>query len=301
LFSTEGGQFIGGHGMKQDNKLKTAAGLSDLWDGKPIRRVRSGDGASVMPGRRFSMHIMLQPEVADILFGDNLLDGQGLLSRILVTVPDSAAGSRLWHNERPETDRNLKRYGARLLDILETPLPLAKDKSNELQPRALPLAPEARDYWIRFHDYIEAEIRSDGALEPVRALASKLPEHAARLAAVLTLVSDIETPAVGFEAMRAGIALTEHYAMEALRLAAISRVSHDLRLAKKLLHWLHRKWHESAISLPDLYQRSLNATGDQATAKKIVAILEEHGWLEENPGGAVVAGVRRRNAWRIVT
>jgi hypothetical protein len=31
LFSAEGGQFIGGHGMNEDNKLKTAAGLSCAW------------------------------------------------------------------------------------------------------------------------------------------------------------------------------------------------------------------------------------------------------------------------------
>jgi hypothetical protein len=30
LFATEGGQFIGGHGMKDDAKLRNAAGLSDL-------------------------------------------------------------------------------------------------------------------------------------------------------------------------------------------------------------------------------------------------------------------------------
>jgi len=54
IFATEGGQFIGGHGMSDDNKLKTAAGLSDIWDGKPIRRVRSGDGSTILPGRRLT-------------------------------------------------------------------------------------------------------------------------------------------------------------------------------------------------------------------------------------------------------
>jgi hypothetical protein len=38
LFSAEGGQFIGGHGMSEENKLKTAAGLSCAWDGEPLQR-----------------------------------------------------------------------------------------------------------------------------------------------------------------------------------------------------------------------------------------------------------------------
>jgi hypothetical protein len=34
---------MGGHGMNQDNQLKTAAGLSELWDGIRISRVRATD------------------------------------------------------------------------------------------------------------------------------------------------------------------------------------------------------------------------------------------------------------------
>jgi len=42
IFSNEGGRFVGGHGMNQDNRLKTASGLSELWDGAPISRTRGG-------------------------------------------------------------------------------------------------------------------------------------------------------------------------------------------------------------------------------------------------------------------
>jgi len=300
IFASEGGQFIGGHGMRDESKLATAAGLSAAWDGDPIKRVRAGDGTMILPGRRLAMHLMAQPDVADILFRDPLLADQGLLSRLLVTAPESAAGSRLWHEERPESDRDLKRYGARLLNILEAPFPLSPGKSNELEPRPLSLAPEAVRLWILFVDHVEKAIAQAGALESVRGLANKLPEHAARLAAVLTLVNDIDAGLIGADNMRAGIALAEHYASEALRLFGASRVNAELRLAQKLLDWLLRQWTESAVSLPDIYQRSLNAIGDQATARKLVAILEGHGWLVRMPERALIAGQRRREAWRIV-
>jgi hypothetical protein len=58
LFAGEGGQFIGGHGLSKDNKLKTSAGLSTLWDGGVIRRVRVADGITIMPNRRLCMHVM---------------------------------------------------------------------------------------------------------------------------------------------------------------------------------------------------------------------------------------------------
>ena len=173
LFSAEGGQFIGGHGMSQEAKLRTAAGISSLWDGEPIKRVRAGDGASILPGRRLSIHLMAQPDVASVMLSDRVLADQGMLSRLLVSSPASTAGNRMWREPKPESDIALKLYGEKLLSILERPLPLAEDKTNELTPRPLKLSPEAREIWIAFVDHIEGEMM--GGLEPIRGLANKLP------------------------------------------------------------------------------------------------------------------------------
>jgi hypothetical protein len=58
--------------MSEDNRLKTAAGLSCVWDGDDIRRVRAGDGASILCSKRTSMHLQAQPGVADLWFRDYL-------------------------------------------------------------------------------------------------------------------------------------------------------------------------------------------------------------------------------------
>lgn len=39
IFSAEGGQFIGGYGMREENKIRTATALSSAWDGEPIKRI----------------------------------------------------------------------------------------------------------------------------------------------------------------------------------------------------------------------------------------------------------------------
>lgn len=105
IFATEGGQFIGGHGMSDDNKLRTATGLSSAWDGEPIRRVRAGDGASILPGRRLSVHLMVQPDVASILLNDRLLTNQGLLSRMLITAPIAPPACACGTSPRPQVKR----------------------------------------------------------------------------------------------------------------------------------------------------------------------------------------------------
>ena len=300
IFTAEGGQFIGGHGMSDEAKLRTAAGLSSTWDGEPIKRVRAADGVTVLPGRRLAVHLMVQPDVAAVWLNDPLLGGQGLLSRVLATAPSMSSGTRMWREPSSRTQPAIEKYRNHLLEILEQPLPLVAGSRNTLEPRRLKLSSEARRLWIAFYDHIEGRVGAGGELEPIRGLANKLPEHAARIAAVVAMVGDIETGEVAGSEMAAGIELAEHYATEALRLFNASRVNADLGLAQRLLNWLINTWSEQAISLPDIYQRSLNAIGDQATARKLVAILEDHGWLVRIPGGAIVTGQRRREAWRIV-
>ena len=299
IFAAEGGQFIGGHGMTEEAKLRTAAGMSSLWDGDTIKRIRSADGVTVLPGRRVAMHLMAQPDVAAIWFGDRLLIDQGLMSRVLVSAPDPASGTRMWHDPAPEGDIALKHYGACLLNILERPMPLAAETRNELAPRPLPLSADALPLWIAFANYVEKRLAPGGELEPVRGLGNKLAEHAARIAAVLTLIGDIEADEVAPAEMTAGVELAQHYAAEALRLYGASRISDELREAERLLAWLLQTWKEPCVSLPDIYQYGPASIRDKARAHRVVTILEDHGWLVP-AGPGETAGNRRRETWLIV-
>ena len=100
-FADEGGGFIGGYGMNSENRLKTMASFSNLWDGKPFDRTRAGDGSSKFFGRRFSMHLMVQPAVVQPLLGDPLAQGQGFLARFLIAQPTSHIRRRLRRGHDP--------------------------------------------------------------------------------------------------------------------------------------------------------------------------------------------------------
>jgi hypothetical protein len=300
LFASEGGQFIGGHGMAEDAKLRTATGLSILWDGGPIKRVRAGDGVTVLSGRRLAMHLMVQPDIAAFWFSDSLLLDQGLMSRVLVTAPEAASGRRLWRDTSAETKPIIERYGTRLLDVLESPLPIVAGGRNELTPRLIELSPEAQKMWIAFHDHVEVRLGAGGELAPVRGLANKLPEHATRIAAVLTLVNDIGATEVGGADMARGVVLAQHFAAEALRLFQAGRVSGPVQEAQRLLEWLLTNWTGPLISLPDIYQRGPNSIRDAQRARSAATILAEHGWLIPVSAGGVISEIFRREVWRIV-
>jgi hypothetical protein len=199
----------------------------------------------------------------------------------------------------------LDRYGGVLGSLLRAKPRMATGKDgqprqNELDPRPLGLSPDARTAWIEFANNVEVAMGSGGQLEAVRAFANKLPEQAARIAAVLALVDDAGAGEVTVEQMNRALHIVFHYGQEALRLVRAGVVDPNVRLAQRLLDWLWQSWSGNLISLPDIYQRSLHAISAKTTAERVVASLEDHGWVARVEGGAEIAGARRRDGGAIV-
>jgi hypothetical protein len=94
--------------------IKNGALLSDIWDGKPAKRIRAADGISILPGRRLAMHIMIQPDAANSFLSNRTLRDQGLLSRILVASPKSLAGTRLYKEATEDDNEEIRTHGKRI-------------------------------------------------------------------------------------------------------------------------------------------------------------------------------------------
>ena len=283
VFTAEGGQFIGGHGMSNDNRLKTAATYSEKWDGRPIKRVRSHDGVTILHGRRLSMHLMVQKDVAGRFLADELLKDQGLLSRVLVAAPDSIAGTRFYRNATPEDDAAIRSYGARILSILEASWPLAESRQNELEPRALRITDEAAKAWRAFHDHVEGQCGAGKELQPIQDFAAKAAEHAARLAGVLTIVTDFRADKIGLNAMEPALELADWYVNEAVRLQRAARTDDRLLRAQQLLGWI-RERQEAVIGFREIIQYGPGPLRIKSAAEEAVSILKDHGWLTELSG-----------------
>ena len=296
LFNDEAGGFLGGHGMNDDNRLQMGSGLSELWDGKAINRVRVGDGASILPGRRLAAHLMVQPGVADRLLSNVELSQQGLLSRMLVAAPPSLAGTRMQRAADPGSKVALAAYRARLGELLAAKVQM---HDGGLQPLRLTLDYQAALIWSGFADEIERLLGPGGALEPVRGFANKLPEHAARLAGILELVADSCAELIGPRSMEQGIALARFYVGEALRLFHAGSIPAAVVQAEQLLTWLHQVWEQPLVAISHVYQRGPNAIRTKEKARAAIEVLEEHGWLVRLKGGASIDGKRHRDVWRV--
>lgn len=303
LFAHEGGGFLGGHAMSKDHRLRTIAGLSELWDGKPIDRARSGDGVTLLFNRRAAVHLLAQPLVARNLLGDTLAKDQGILSRFLTAEPVSTAGTRRYVEEAVESTPAYQAYAALLGLVWEgVERSLLSDPESRRQGlglRDIPLAPEAKNLWVKFYNHVEANLRGD--LAPIRGFAGKLPEHALRLAGVLALYHNPEAASISKEPMESGIALAEFYGAEALRLVGGYRVPRHLAQAQEVLTWIIARTQGRTprmVHLQEVYQLGPSEVRSAKAAREVLRLLEEHGYLAHRPN-AEVEGATRRDAWEV--
>jgi hypothetical protein len=84
-----------------------------------------------------------------------------------------------------------------------------------------------------------------------------------------------------------------------LRLQSAGAIAPGLRLADKLLTWWQAQ-DSPRCHLATIYQRGPNTLRDAETARRIVTILERHGWITRLPDGTEIDGVARKEAWELV-
>ena len=300
LFTDEAGGFIGGHAMNSDNRLKTCAGLSGLWDGTPMNRTRAGDGSNTFRGRRLAVHMMVQPVAARPLLADPVARGQGILARFLICEPESAIGSRTRRGSKPESDTAISDFGVMLRTLLETPPPLREESQNELDPPLLILIPAASDILLDYYEDTEGAQAPDGEFSQVRPYASKSAEQAVRIAGVLTLWKNPQATEISSRTMADGIDLARYYLSEAKRLADAAVISEEISRAELLNIWLQEKWPDPYVLPGDIIQKGPNSLRESPKVKAAISILVRHGWLIPLPDGEVVQGKKRKEAYRIV-
>lgn len=296
LFSDEGGAFLGGSGMSEDNRLKTVATLSGFWDGSPINRTRASDGSVTHFGKRLALHLMVQPIAAETLLADPVATGQGFLARFLIVQPPSTMGRRLFRDAKPESIAALEAWDSRIGSMLRTEPRLREESRNEIEPAQMSLVPAARQILIRFHDTVELELPSGKALEACQAFASKAAEHAARIAGVMTAFAG--EASVTARTMADAVTLAEYYLGEAARLADAATISKETVKLERLRKWLVESWDEAFISPAIAAQ--FGPFRETSANKKLLGKLAEHGHVCPIEGGTMVRDKHRREAFRIV-
>lgn len=300
LFSDEGGLLIGGHALNSDNALKTMARWCKIWEGSPFDRVRAGDGAAILYGRRMAMHQLAQPDVMTLLLSDRMANGQGLLSRCLVSWPQSTIGTRhVERFEKPEDRREIRRLFAVLKSLMES-TPRTDKSVQELAPAELPLSADAAGLAVAAINQFETLMARGADLAELRDRTSKALENACRIAAVTTVIDvGLSAREVDRPHLEQALILMQWYLREALRIRAAAAVPQSVLDAESLSAWLEDRGYRMFRS-----KQVLNGGPSQLRNKTrlMAAIkeLESNGYLVEDKSGTVVDGVRARLSWKVL-
>lgn len=300
LFSDEGGLLIGGHALNSDNALKTMARWCKLWDGSPFDRVRAGDGAGILYGRRMALHQLAQPDVMTTLLSDRMANGQGFLARCLVAWPESTISTRMidgfeWAGDRFE----VKRLFAVLKQLLEVE-PRTDGSIQELDPVELPLSDDAKTLAVQAQNQFEALMAKGADLSELKDRTSKALENACRIAGVLTVIDKgLTARVIESEALERALILVQWYLAEALRIRGAAAIPQSVSDAEQLSKWLQERGLR-------LFRSAHVLTGGPSQLRnkqRLLAAIKEMvtcGYLAENYPGTVIDGVSARTSWEVL-
>lgn len=178
VFNDEAAAILSGYGMSAEQRGKTAAVLSGLWDSGHLSVSRAGDGRVERYGRRVAMHWLLQPVAAAESTASGLLADIGFWPRFLLAWPEPLP-PRAYRPFRAAEHRSVGAFWERCRELLVEPL--GEDATS---CPVLPLADAARDLLGRAMEQFERDGRR-GALRPVKPFALRATEQACRVAGVL--------------------------------------------------------------------------------------------------------------------
>lgn len=194
LISGEGASILNGRAFRDH------ARLNSLWSGSDIVVDRVKSGERFLSGARLTTNLMVQEEVFLKYIEEKGCEsrGIGLWARALICRPISNQGKRMMGG----VDNNkeiCQHFTTRIKEVLDQALPESKRRL------VLGFTNEAADYWVKIYNFIESEMRPEGAYSSVPDAASKKSENIARVAANLAFfergqtditVADVEVAAV---------------------------------------------------------------------------------------------------------
>jgi hypothetical protein len=293
-FTDEAASFWGGHSMSKDQRAKTSGIVSKFWDGDYFFRPRAGqEGDGYVPPTATTINLMFQPTLIRDTYGDEFLIGQGILARMLPCWPVSNMGNRKYRRPNKEDEAAVSHFH----DEVEAALITTLEDTTE---RLLTLSEDALAICVEFHDKIETELGRGGWAADISGFAGKAPEHACRLAAIMTLFEDRDAVTVSGEVMKAACDMVKYYLGQYKFLCIAATNETEIAQAQTLLDWLLKNLQpgdgfatDRVLQFGPVASRRLKALDRQ------LAVLMQYGWVQELPAGTKISGKKRRKAFRL--
>lgn len=273
-------------------RREEAMSLCAIWNGKVLQRA-----AGLMLFPRLSLHLVTAPRTARVLLDDPELAESGVLGRLLVAAPASRIGARIY--TLADSDEPPPAFTA-LLGALGA----LYERHSSAEFRVVLFSKPAAEMWLAYVREVEAAMAPGAAFASIRAFAGYVPEHAARLAAVIAFMQDCALEEIGEAHLAAGIALARYYTDVRLILRRLAPVTLGEAEKEELFKdWLGQRPKGERLRLRDVCRIGPPQLRDADTAYKLMRRMERLGIVQ--PTSAELAGAARprrpnvRYAWKV--
>lgn len=293
-FTDEAAAFWGGHSMSKEKQALTCGNLSKFWDGSFFIRPRaSQEGDGYVPPTPTTLNLMFQPILIPDTYGNAFFLHQGLLARMLPAWPQSRMGTRL-HKHRTAADR------AAVAAFQNASADALRQTLADTTERELTLSDGARDVCIAFHDEVEKQLGPGKWASDISGFASKAPEHACRVAALMTLFEDRHATSIFQDTMKNACGIVKYHLKQYKHLCAAGTNDASVAHAQALLDWLRLNVAPgSGFATDRILQSGQVGTRNAKTLDQALEVLARYDWVARLPEGTVVAGKKRRKAWML--
>jgi len=293
-FTDEAATFFGGYSMSQDKLALTCGIISKLWDGAFFIRPRvTQEGDGFVPPTPTTLNLMFQPNLLRQSFGNEFMLGQGILARMLPSWPESNMGKRLYRRSEASDDAIVGSFQEVTAKALRGTLEDPTERTLELSEGAL-------EECVRFHDDIEPALARGKWAADISSFAAKAPEHACRIAALMTLYEDPDATVISQDTMASACGIVKYHLQQFKYLCVAGTNDDAVGHAQKLLDWLKSNLTPgSGFATDVVLQKGPVRTRNRQTMDQALAVLIQQDWIAKLPEGTVVEGKPRRRAYML--
>jgi hypothetical protein len=290
LFNDEGGQILGGYSFQKENKARSSSTMSRFWDGSVQDRIRT-DEVSQSIRKSLTTHLMIQPEIADILYDDLQITGQGLLSRCLVVK-----GSPPLHDTAKSGDFYTHEFNQQSYRILSDSMQAFASRDYKIT-RNITLSLEAKEVLREFSKHLHT-MNFDVAKHLCNYI-NKMTDHAVRLAASIALFQNPNIEQLQKIDVNIGIELCNFYIQQAQAIYQQSGSTGKQRKMMEVVEWIKNNHSGGLIYSSKMLKNGPSFIRSEYELSQMMELLVKSGIVtRETP--KEIDGLIRKKVWRLI-
>lgn len=293
--SSDLSQFIGSNkGSSRLRQSQAGVLLGRLWARENVL-LSHGSHVQILRGRRLALNLSIEDKLAPEVLKTDQPGAHVLLSKSLVSWPESLVGKRKPVEVRSGEILGLENFHGRLVELLRLSSESKRENFNELDPRVLTIEDPAKITISAVVEAIEEISAEDKEFGHIAGFTANCAEIICRLAGILTIYEDSDAKYINNQNLIDASDLFYYYAKQLARIQESVIVNENISDAQRLLAWLqdrcqkaHKETGVECVLQRYIQQHAHPTLRILDRLERALDVLEKHGWIYRREGRRLV-------------